>query len=75
MDAKTHRISQIIGVPLKTPIWIKDLHITVQFAAVNGMWITFSVDAIATVRSLGIYCLSGVDLVPAVDGSNPPSPR
>jgi hypothetical protein len=39
VDAKTHRIRQIIGVPLKTPIWIKDLHITVQFAAMNGMWI------------------------------------
>ena len=74
VDAKTHRIRQIIGVPLKTPIWIKDLHITVQFAAMNGMWIPFSVDAIATVRFLGIYSLSGVDLVPPVDGSSPPNP-
>jgi len=54
MDAKTHRIRQIIGVPLKTPIWSKDLHIIVQFAAVNGMWIPFSADTIATVRFLGI---------------------
>jgi hypothetical protein len=75
VDAKTYRIRQIIGVPLKTPsFWIKDLHITVQFAAVNGMWIPVSVDAIATVRFLGIYSLSGLDLVPPIAASSPPSP-
>jgi hypothetical protein len=52
--------------------WIKDLHITVQFAVVKGMWIPFSVDAIATVRFLGIYSLSAVDLVPPIAGSSPP---
>src|SRR5580693_5296693 len=63
VDAKTYRIRQIIGVPLETPsFWIKDLHITVQFADVNGMWIPFSVDAIATIRFLGIYSLSGLDM-------------
>jgi hypothetical protein len=71
VDAETHRIRQIIGVPLKTPLWIKDLHITVQFAAVNGMWIPFSVEAIATVRFLGTYSLSAVDLVPPIAGSSP----
>jgi hypothetical protein len=75
VDAKTYRIRQIIGVPLKTPsFWIKDLHITVQFAAVNGMWIPVSVDAIATVRFLGIYSLSGLDLVPPIAASSPSSP-
>ena len=75
VDAKTHRIRQIIGVPLKPPsFWIKDLHITVQFAAVNGMWIPVSVDAIATVRFLGIYSLSGLNLVPPIAASSPPSP-
>jgi hypothetical protein len=73
VDAETHRVRQIIGVPLKTPLWIKDLHITVQFAAVNGMWIPFSVDAIATVRFLGIYSLSAVDLAPPIAGSIPPN--
>jgi hypothetical protein len=37
---------------------------TVQFAAVNGMWIAVSVDAIAAVRFLGIYTLAGHNLVP-----------
>jgi len=63
VDAQTYHIRQIIGVPLKNPsFWIKDLHITVQFADENGMWIPVSVDAIATVRLLGIYTLSGRDL-------------
>jgi hypothetical protein len=65
VDAKTYRVRQIVGVPLKTPsFWVTDLHITVQFADVNGMWIPVSVDAIATIRFLGTYSLSGLDLAP-----------
>jgi hypothetical protein len=41
---------------------------------VNGMWIPVSVDAIATVRFLGIYSLSGLNLVPPIAASSPPSP-
>ncbi len=75
VDAKTYRIRQIIGVPLKTPsFWVKDLHITVQFADVNGMWIPVSVDAIATIRFLGIYSLSGLDLAPPIAASIAPNP-
>ena len=75
IDAKTYRIRQIIGVPLKTPsFWIKDLHITVQYAAVNEMWIPISVDAIATIRFLGIYSLSGHDLAPPIAVSREQSP-
>ena len=70
VDAKTYRIRQIIGVPLKTPsFWVKDLHITVQFADVNGMWIPVSVDAIATIRFLGVYSLSGLDVAPPIAAS------
>jgi hypothetical protein len=75
VDAKTYRIRQIIGVPLKTPsFWIKDLHITVQYAAVSDMWIPISVDAIATIRFLGIYSLSGHDLGPPVTVSSAQRP-
>jgi hypothetical protein len=75
VDAKTYRIRQIIGVPLKTPsFWVKDLHITVQFADVNGMWIPVSVDAIATIRFLGIYSLSGLDVAPPIAASGAPGP-
>lgn len=76
VDAQTYHIRQIVGVPLKSPsFWIKDLHITVQFAAVNGMWIPVSVDAIAAVRLLGIYTLSGRDLTPPIAASSAPSSR
>ncbi len=75
VDAQTYRIRQIIGIPLKSPsFWIKDLHITVQFADVSGMWIPFSVDAIATVRLVGVYTLSAVDLPAASSASTAPSP-
>jgi hypothetical protein len=75
VDAKTYRIRQVIGVPLKTPsFWVKDLHITVQFADVNGMWIPFSVDAIATIRFLGIYSLSGLDMPTPIAASAAPGP-
>jgi hypothetical protein len=74
VDAKTYRVRQIMGVPLKTPsFWVKDLHITVQFAAVNQMWLPVFVDAIATVRFLGIYTLSGLDLAPPVSASSMPN--
>jgi len=74
VDTKTYRVRQIIGVPLKTPsFWVKDLHITVQFAEVNRMWLPVSVDAIATLRLLGTYSLSGLDLAPPVTASNMPN--
>jgi hypothetical protein len=61
VDAKTFRIRRIEGVPAKSPsLWIKDSYITLQFAEVNEMWITVSLDAIATVRLLGRYTLTGV---------------
>jgi hypothetical protein len=76
VDANTFHIRQVVGVPLKNPsIWVEDLHITVQFAAVNAMWIPVSVDAIATIRFLGTYTLSGLDLLPHVVASRGPNPR
>jgi hypothetical protein len=75
VDAKTHQIRQIVGIPLKSPsFWIKDLHIILRFAAENGMWISISVDAIATVRLLGIYTLSGRDLAPPQPALSTPNP-
>jgi hypothetical protein len=74
VDAKSYRIRQIVGVPLKTPsFWIKDLHLTVQFASVNEMWLAVSVHAIATVRFVGIYSLAGQNLVPSVAAASTPS--
>jgi hypothetical protein len=63
VDAGTFRIRRIEGVPAKSPsFWIKDIHITLQFAQLGGMWIPVSFDAIATVRLLGQYTLAGLDI-------------
>jgi hypothetical protein len=72
VDAKTYHIRQIVGIPLKSPsFWIKDLHITLRFASENDMWMSVSMDAIATIRFLGIYVLSGRDLPPPTSASGP----
>jgi hypothetical protein len=65
VDANTLRVRRIEGVLAKSPsLWVKDVHLTLQFAEVNGIWISVSVDAIATVRLLGRYTLAGL-YVPA----------
>jgi hypothetical protein len=63
VDASTFRIRRIAGVPAKSPsFWIKDIHITLQFAELSGMWVPISFDAIATVRLLGQYTLAGLNI-------------
>jgi hypothetical protein len=63
VDASTFRIRRIDGVPAKSPsFWIKDVHITLQFAPLGGMWVPISFDAIATVRILGPYTLAGLNI-------------
>src|SRR5579862_7685506 len=63
VDASTFRIRRIDGVPAKSPsFWIKNVHITVQFAQLGGMWVPVSFDAIAAVRFLGQYTLTGLNI-------------
>jgi hypothetical protein len=63
VDAGTFRIRRIEGVPARSPsFWLKNTHITVQFAQLGGMWVPVSFDAIATVRFLGQYTLAGLDI-------------
>jgi hypothetical protein len=73
VDAKTYRIRQIIGILEAPSFWIKDLHLTLQFASVNEMWLPVSVHAIAAVRFLGIYSLAGQNLAPSVAAVSTPS--
>lgn len=64
VDANTFRIRRIEGVPTKNPsIWIKNIHITMQFADERGVWMPVSFDAIASVRFVGQYTLTGVTVV------------
>jgi hypothetical protein len=63
VDARTFHIRRIEGVPARSPsFWIKDIHITLQFAELGGMWVPISFDAIATVRLLGQYTLAGLNI-------------
>ena len=63
VDESTYRIRRIEGVPAKSPsLWIKGIHITLQYAELGGMWVPVSFDAIATVRFLGEYTLAGVNI-------------
>jgi hypothetical protein len=63
VDASTFHVRRIEGVPAKSPsFWIKDIHITLQYAELNSMWIPLSFDAIATVRLLGQYTLAGLNI-------------
>ena len=48
-------------MPVKSlSLWIKDIHLTLQYAEVNEMWISVSFDAIATLRLLARYTLTGL---------------
>jgi len=63
VDASTFHIRRIEGIPAKSPsFWIKGIHITLQYAELNGMWIPVSFDAIATVRLLGQFTLAGLNI-------------
>ena len=74
VDASTFRIRRIQGVPAKSPsFWITTLHLTMQFAQLNGMWVPVSFDAIATIRFLGEYTLAGLNI--AFSESPSPEPK
>jgi hypothetical protein len=63
VDASTFRIRRIEGVPAKSPsFWIRDIHITLQYAQLGGMWVPISFDAIGKVLLLGQYTLAGLNI-------------
>jgi hypothetical protein len=63
VDAGTFRIRRVEGVPAKSPsFWLKNIHITLQFAQLGAMWVPVTFDAIATVRILGQYTLAGLNI-------------
>ncbi len=63
VDAHSLRIRQIEGVPAKSPsFWLKNLHITLQYGELGGMWVPVTFDAIAKVRILGEFTLDGLSV-------------
>lgn len=63
VDAADYRIHRLEGNPVKSPSWwIRDLHILVVFASVDGMWLHTFTQAIADVRFKGKYVMESRDL-------------
>ncbi len=63
LDTTSFRIHRLEGVPAKSPsFWITGVHITMQFGEVRGLWIPISFDAIATIRFLGRFTISGLNV-------------
>jgi hypothetical protein len=73
VDAHSSRIRQIEGVPARSAsFWLKDLHITLQYGELGGMWVPVTFDAIATVRFLGEFTLDGLTVHPSESKSVDP---
>ena len=74
VDASTFGIRRIEGAPAASPsFWLKNIHITLQFAPLGGMLVPVSVDAVATVRFFGQYTLASFT-IRALE-TQPPAPE
>ena len=63
VDANTYRIVRIDGEPQKSPsFWVKDVHITLDFGDVAGMWLQTHTQAQAHVRFAGDYKMYSRDM-------------
>jgi hypothetical protein len=75
VDAETYHVLRLEGEPVKSPSWlIRDLHITMRFADVDGTWMRTLTHAVANVRFRGRYVMESRNLEPpsasaAVSGS------
>jgi hypothetical protein len=74
VDASTFHIRRMEGIPAKTPsFWLKDIHITLQFAELGGMWVPVTFDAVAKVRFLGEFTLAGLNIQSTESSSAEPN--
>lgn len=56
VDQQSYNIRRLEGTPAKNPSWwIRDLHVLMDFADVNGMWLRTFTYAVANVRFKGRY--------------------
>jgi len=62
VDAATFLIHRIEGEPAKPPSWwVRDVHITLDFHDVGGMWLQDALLSTARVRFLGQHTISSRD--------------
>lgn len=63
VDQQTYNIRRLEGNPAKNPSWwIRDLHVLMSFASVDGMWLHTFTYAVANVRFKGRYEMVSRDL-------------
>jgi hypothetical protein len=54
IDAQTYLVHRAEGSPVKKPSWwVRDIHISFNYADVDGMWLQTNLEATATVRLIG----------------------
>ena len=74
VDATDFQIRRIEGAPAKSPSWwIRNLHVTINYGPVQGIWTQVATKAVAEVRLMGTTVLTSreVDLQAAtVDARN-----
>ena len=74
VDTTSFQIRRIDGVPAKSPSWwIHNLHVTINYGAVQGVWTQLATLAVADVRLMGTHVLTSreVDLqTTTVDARN-----
>src|SRR5262249_15885082 len=77
VDANTYLIHHIEGELAKSPsFWLKEVHLSMDFNNVSGMWLRTSTEAVASVRFFGQHTMHERDVkyetAPIVAASNRP---
>lgn len=70
VDATNYLIHHVDGELAKSPsLWVKDVHVTLEFSNMAGMWLQTAMHAIAHVRFLGQHILQAqnIDCLTAAD--------
>lgn len=68
VDANTYLIHRIDGELAKSPSWwVKDVHVTLEFSSMAGMWLQTAMHAVANLHFLGQHILQSqnIDCIPA----------
>jgi hypothetical protein len=59
VDATNFQIRRIEGAPAKSPSWwLHNLHVTINYGAVQGIWTQLATKAVADVRLMGTHVLT-----------------
>ena len=69
VDASTYLPLRIAGEPAKAPSWwVHDIHVTLDFQDVHGMWLQTGLVSTANVRMLGQHTIVSRDVEYRMDG-------